>query len=210
MWRETTATAPAPRDDRRDDQERPERQHAAGASECDQHAEPDDPGDADCCRGAADGPAAAVGDPAEERDAQGGPDVSRCDGIDAAADRVAGRRIDERQRRAARAERRAPGERTADARARECDAGSPEEPGIRGAEAVDRRADAVAEQGRAEAEHGEEGEGEPCHRHVSFREVIRIGAAPSFSARNSRCLRDVIRTRRGGPKGRPERRRQHA
>ena len=95
-----------------------------------------------------------------------------CDGVDAAADRVAGGRVDERQRGAARAERRPPGERTADARARERDAGGPEQAGIGRAEAVDRRADPIAEQGGAEAEHGEEGEGEPCHRHVSFRQVI--------------------------------------
>ena len=187
-------------DDAADHEERPEREDAAGAADGDQYAEPDDSRDPDRCCGAADGPATAVRDPAEERYAHGRTDVRGCDGVEAAADRVAGRRVDERQRRAARAERGAPGERATDARAREQDAGGPEEPWICGTEAVDRRADAVAEKGGGEAEDGQKGQGEPCHCHMSFRQVILHGSRTTVLGTRQPLLesrhRNEIRTGR--------------
>ena len=96
MWRETTATAPAPTTIAAITRSGQSGSTPPALPIAISDAEPDDPGDADRCCGAAHGPAATVRDAAEERDAQGRSDVGGCDRVDAAADRVAGRRVDER------------------------------------------------------------------------------------------------------------------
>ncbi len=93
-------------------------------------------------------------------------------GVDPTADRVAGRCVDEREIRSTCAERRTPRERAAGAHACEREAGDPEEAGVCRAEPAERFTDPVAEEGRAQAEHGEQRQGDPGHCKLSRREMV--------------------------------------
>ena len=140
---------------------------AEHAADGDEHAEPHRAYCADRSGCAADRPATTLRDAAEQCNPDGRSDVCRGHGVQSAADRVACGGIDDRKRRSARTESRSPGKRATETRAEKGECCEPEAARVGRIETADCLAESIAEEGRAEAEHGEERKGDPCHGQVS-------------------------------------------